>query len=519
MLNMIQIDLDGQKVDIEEGTTLGALLTERPPDCSVAIIRPGEGESAVTGNLRVYTSAGEIIVEIAEGASDLFSSGPLADFLSDKTKNLLDLKWTDRQAASFGTFSSDFIPAKKSHSYERGDVILGCGGYDPKNSHITFSKMRHSADHGAAAGGGLIGRVVTGKGIPNHWSAGDKITNIERVINRADISNSFTTTDADFVLEDGMQIISYVRAVAEGYSDRDVNTATAESVEHLLLSLSDNIFQVGLATSTHIKDDRMKMTDVPSELKKSRLEGTITARTSGKSRGSIYIYTNDIPGSPAHTVVGQVEHGIELVKLVSDNEKFNIQITPRQFDLLGIATDRAKEIAKERGIKLSIDNDDNDRVVIKQTPATTLEVLAAGMAELRTVPLSNVVDIRLSDDSAPKTCKIFREITGLKWHKIGGMPLLFNFEDVFLFNPKIDRKTKINLENTPTDIVPANILAMTNDSRKGTGLVGVRTSDNSEFGPTSEPFEGTNIIGEVIDVNKLDSLKEGELIYIREVPL
>jgi len=278
MLNMIQIDLDSQRVDIEEGTTLGALLPERPSGSSVAIIRPGEGESAVTGNVRIYTSAGEIIVEIAEGAYDLFSSGPLSDLLSDKTKNLLDLKWSDRQAASFGTFSSDFIPAKKTHRYERGDVILGCGGYDPKNSHITFSKMRHSADHGAAAGGGLIGRVVTGKGIPNHWSAGDKITNIERVINRADISNSFTTTDADLVLEDGMQIISYVRAVAEGYSDRDVNTTTAESVEHLLLSLSDNIFQVGLATSTHIKDDRMKMTDVPSELKKSRLEGTITAR-------------------------------------------------------------------------------------------------------------------------------------------------------------------------------------------------------------------------------------------------
>ena len=40
------------------------------------------------------------------------------------------------------------------------------------------------------------------------------------------------------------------------------------------------------------------------------------------------------------------------------------------------------------------------------------------------------------------------------------------------------------------DEAPAAALAMTNDSRKGAGLVGVRLSVNKEFGPTSEPFEG-----------------------------
>jgi UPF0288 family protein (methanogenesis marker protein 3) len=45
----------------------------------------------------------------------------------------------------------------------------------------------------------------------------------------------------------------------------------------------------------------------------------------------------------------------------------------------------------------------------------------------------------------------------------------------------------------------------------------VRVSASKEFGPTSEPFEGTNIIGHVIDTEKLKNVKEREKIYIREV--
>jgi len=65
--------------------------------------------------------------------------------------------------------------------------------------------------------------------------------------------------------------------------------------------------------------------------------------------------------------------------------------------------------------------------------------------------------------------------------------------------------------------VPAFILAMTNDSRRGVGMVGVRTTSNAEFGPTSEPLTGTNIIGKVLDTEKLAGLREGSTVYVREV--
>jgi UPF0288 family protein (methanogenesis marker protein 3) len=47
--------------------------------------------------------------------------------------------------------------------------------------------------------------------------------------------------------------------------------------------------------------------------------------------------------------------------------------------------------------------------------------------------------------------------------------------------------------------------------------VGVRLSANREFGPTSEPFDGTNLFGRVIDTGKLKKVKERENVYIREV--
>jgi putative methanogenesis marker protein 3 len=261
----------------------------------------------------------------------------------------------------------------------------------------------------------------------------------------------------------------------------------------------------------------MKNSIVPQEIKSSRLEGTVTARTSGKLTGSIYIYTQDIPGSPNHTVVGEVTHGIELVKLISNGEMISVKTIPKQIDLRGLSLEESLEISKANGIQVTTDEDIQKRIVIEQTPPNTMEVLAKGTVSLTTVPLSKVIGIRLDDKRAPKTCSIFREVTGLRWYKIGKMPLIFKYDDVSLFQPKVSTRITINIENIPEGIVQANMLAMTNDSRKGAGLVGVRTSANSEFGPTSEPFSATNIIGEVIETDKLQSLKEGDIVYIREV--
>ena len=97
------------------------------------------------------------------------------------------------------------------------------------------------------------------------------------------------------------------------------------------------------------------------------------------------------------------------------------------------------------------------------------------------------------------------------------MPLVFRFEDVSLFKPKIGKGVGIIPENTPAGEVPAFTLAMTNDSRRGAGMVGIRTTPSAEFGPTAEPLTGTNVIGKVLDAGNLAGMREGTTVYVREV--
>lgn len=506
---MIRVHLDGELHELGDGSTLSSLVTGHPAGCSVAVIRPATKEQEKTGSLTVTTTKGEITIEMAGRTVDVLERPDAAASLS--------LHWEDRYAAAFGPFSSDIRPDRMPHLYERGDVVLGCGGYDPKKSYLIFSKSRHVADHGADGTGGVVARVVSGKAVLDQWENGDRVTKTEPVISWADTSRSFTTTDMGLALEDGMQIVTRVAVVAEGYAEDKIATAAAGSVEHMLVALGKGRFTVGRATSTHILDQKLVGTAVLSQSVHPRREGTVTVRTGGPSVGGVYIYRADVPSSPAHSVVGRVVHGIELARLAREGDVLDVTIVPARFDLLGLPLDEAKKAAAARGVALAIDKDGPDRIVVSQEPGTTLDVLAEKKATVATAPMEKVIDIELDDAHAPASCEIFRRLTGLADHDAGMMPAFFVFDDVFLFKPTIPTTVKIVPENCPADEVPAAALGITNDARKGAGLVGVRLSANREFGPTSEPFEGTNIIGRVIDTGKLKDINERQTVYIREV--
>ncbi|QSZ67183.1 methanogenesis marker 3 protein [Methanofollis aquaemaris] len=508
----MQILLDGRQVDLPEGATLGDLLPDREREFVVAVIRPATREAARTEHIRFMTTAGEVVVEITPLYTEYFGDGAALREAGPRV-----LRWSDRYAAAFGPFVSGVKPDRTPHRYGRGDVVLGCAGYDPVKSLLLFCRTDHRADFGAGADGGVIGHVVSGRGVIDHWTQGDEITGIERIVSWADRTTSFVTADPATPLEEGAEVVTRVEISAEGFADGRSDTTTAASVEHLLLSLEAGSFSVGRAASTHIRDETMVPMDVPTDLTRPRHEGAVTVRTAGSSRGAVYIYREEVPSHPAHTLVGQVVHGIELVKLAGKGQRFAISVDPPRFDLVGLSLSDALAIAERRGIEVTLDGEGDDLVVVGQNPGTTLEALAAGAVTLSVLPVEKVVTITLDDEAAPLTCDIFRRATGLKTHFVGSMPVIFAFEDVVLFKPKIKKKINIIPENTPHDLVPAGLLAMTNESRRGVGMVGARASDNSEFGPTSEPFDGTNIIGRVLDMEKLTAFTEGEKVYIREV--
>ncbi len=506
---MVSILLDGLPLSIADGSRLSDLLPSRDPSCCVAVIRPGTRESASTSSLQINTTAGEIVAEMV-GKEGIPSGG-------DPSRNLA-LKWSDRDAAAFGPFPADFSPDKKAHLYERGDLILGCGGYDPKQSYFVFSRRRHSADHGAAADGGVVGRVVSGRGILDRWIPGDRVLTIEPVISWADTSRSFTTSDNSMLLDEGMQIVTNIRISVQGWSPEGITTSSARSVEHLLLSLSDGHLKVGRASSTHIRDERRSGEEVPQELNRPRREGAVTIRTRGTSQGSVYIYTADVPSNPGHTLVGQVVHGIELAKLAREGDTLCVGIGPGLLDFRGLTAGEALDLAKENQIGAGLDVEDpENRVVVGQAPETTLEIVSGKQVRLSTAPLSRVITVALDSVRAPLSVALFRRITGLHSHAIGSLPLFFMYEDVYLFKPVIPKGMQILPENTPSGEVPAGTLAITNEARRGAGLIGIRTRPNSEFGPTSEPFEGTNILGTVLDIEKLGTASEKDIVYVKEL--
>ncbi|MGA2917772.1 methyl-coenzyme M reductase-associated protein Mmp3 [Methanoregula sp.] len=507
---MATIHLNGVRMEVAQGAPLSSILSDHPQGCAVAIIRPATQEQTRTANLAIATTAGDITIEVTGQGAAFLESPAIIESLS--------LHWVDRYAAAFGPFPSGIRPLRKPHLYERGDVILGCGGYEPQRSYLIFSKTRHSADHGADETGGLISRVVSGKGVLDRFTHGDRVIKIEPVISWADTSRSFTTTDRGLVLEDGMQVVTSLEIVAQGYSPDRITTEAAGSVEHLLIALQSGKFTVGRAASTHILDPHLTgADDVEKEVRRPRREGTVTVRNAGKSAGGIYIYRADVPSSPTHNTVGQVVRGIELAKLAKEHDVLVVKVHPARIDLLGRPLATAKEIATATGFALNVDKEDGDRIIVSQEPGTTLDVLNEKSVGVTTAPIDKVIDIELDDSAAPNSCEIFRKFTGLKEHDAGMMPVFFTFDDVVLFKPAIASGAKITPENLPKDEVPAAALAITNDSRKTAGLVGVRLSANKEFGPTSEPFEGTNIIGRVIDTQKLKKVKERETVYIREV--
>jgi len=90
--------------------------------------------------------------------------------------------------------------------------------------------------------------------------------------------------------------------------------------------------------------------------------------------------------------------------------------------------------------------------------------------------------------------------------------------NLFMFNGDDKESKGLIPENTPTDKMESGEIGITNMSRKNLGLIGIRTADSTDFGPTGEPFSATNVVGKVVgNIEGLNKLKDGSTLYINEV--
>jgi UPF0288 family protein (methanogenesis marker protein 3) len=148
-----------------------------------------------------------------------------------------------------------------------------------------------------------------------------------------------------------------------------------------------------------------------------------------------------------------------------------------------------------------------------------MAILKHRAVKLTSVLGRRLVAIELFYDMAPMSLDYFRHVTGLKERPVGPLPVYFVYENTILFKPEIDALSYKELlpENKPTGPVPAGSIGVSNQVAKKVGLIGVRLVEDRRYGPSGEKFEATNIIGRVLEPEKLEGVKEGETVYVLEV--
>jgi len=504
---VISIEINGQKLELNDNALLkDAVETAKAfyiPGTTIGILKTGGKKEEATSEYKIITTKGEIRVELSGDSSSWTKYSHV----------FMDIKahWETRNAIAFGPFETDIPVERTEQKYNRYDVFLGTGGYDPKNSYLLIAKDKHISDYGSPKVS-VIGKIISGKNIIANLKQGDSILKIEPVIKWETLLDKITTNDLNTMLEDGMKVFTYFEV--------DLINESPEGAEHFLALIRRKTFDVDTFSNSFISDNVLQGEGCPYEHWDARSEGSVVVRTDGQGNGRIYIYKEDRTSSPVHSVVGHVSHGIELIKIAPLNSNLSVISNPERVMVQGRTFKDAEEILSLRGLKLEKRGyTGEDAIIVEQEPDTTIGIIAQGGVTALGVKSDKIINVKFYDDLAPITLDFFRHSLRLKDRPLGPLPVFYTYENTFLFRSEKEAEAykEINPENTPKGMAKAGDIGVTNQAAKRYGMVGVRLLDDDKYGPTGEKFECTNIIGKVLEPERLKSFKEGDIIYIREV--
>ena len=510
--NEISVEVNGQKYTLPAGSTLGdALKVSRAPyiaGTAIGILKEtAEKRTEIITEYAINTPKGEFRIEIKNPESP---SGKLwaEHFKEYEGKNV---HWASSEALAFGPFEAEMKPSREIKSFEAFDVLFGAGGFDSRNTHLIFSRKKHSAEYGTPENG-VFATVVTGRKILFSLSKEDTILKIEPIIEWEQLSEKTCTADLSTPLEDGNSIFTYFEV--------ELSRNAPTGAEQFYALTREGTFTVDVITSSFISDDTLKGEPVPYENFEPRSEGAISIRTVGYGTGRTYISREERPSSLVHSVVGKVTKGLELIKLAEKRQKLSIENLPPQIVLLGHSFEEVEPILSAIGVKLVKDGyAGEDAVIVKQDPPTTLEILGEAKVIAYAVSEEILIEIELYPEKAPKSVDFFRHSLELKTKPVGKLPVHMIYDDTYLFKTEkeVVKYKEILPENTPTKKIHGGEIGITNQAAKRMGTIGVKLEDDDLFGPTGEKFSSTNIIGRIIDPEKLKGIKKGDAIYVTEV--
>ncbi|MCP1391966.1 MAG: methanogenesis marker 3 protein [Methanothrix harundinacea] len=504
--------MDGAEISLNDGAILKDALdvggVAPPPEGAIiGIVKGREEEAKETNSYWLNTTKGKLRIELLDtGIQEAWHKA--VDQISG-----LKVRWSDGAAVAFGPLSTRIAPTRREHEYDRWEVVFGASGFEADKAQIVFARKRHSAAYGAPAENrGVFASVVGGKDLLYRLDMGDEILDAEPIVEWAALSDKMATQDLSLPLADGMEIYTRIEV--------DLIEAAPEGSEFFLAATRDRVFAVDGISSSYASSDILMGERIEFENREPRAEGVVTIRTQGRGLGRIFIYKADRTSIPSHSVVGKVTSGMDLVKLAEPGTKLATKVKPERIMLMGLSLNEAEKIAEERGIGFEVEGyTGDDAVVVEQRPVTTMQIIKVGQVVVTTIPADRMVAIELYDDLAPKSLDYFRHVVGLKEKPVGPLPVYFVYENTVLFKPVIAATSykEILPENKPKGVVKAGEIGVTNQAAKNAGLIGVKLEDDSKYGPSGEKFLATNIVGRILDLEKLRDVEEEETVYVLEV--
>ncbi len=506
----ISVEVNDNQVALLPGSTLGdAIKASEAPygeGTAIGILKKDEGrKSGAIIDYVVKTSKGDFRIEL-EGDSS--SADVWADNFNEYEGT--KVRWDSRDAVAFGPFKADIVPTHSLLSLNKYEVVFGAGGLDPDNTHMIIALEDHSSEYGTPDDG-IFGKVVSGINILSELGSGDSIINIEPVLEWEETGEHICTTDLNTVIEDGSRIFTYIEV--------EIHPEAPEGAEHFFALTRDGTFDVEFVSSSFISDHSLHGEMCTFENFDPRTRGSVWVRTVGYGNGKVFIARDDRPASIMHSVVGHLSHGIELVQMAEADQKLMVKTSPEPIWLLGLSFKEAEEKLSALGIELVKQGyTEDDAVIVEQKPAHTIDVLKEGTVEAVGVPDSKLVSVKLYDELAPKTLDFFRHAIDLQFKPVGALPIRMTYENTYIFKAEkaAEKYKEILPENVPQDKVVAGELGVTNQAAKRHGMVGVKLEDDDMFGPTGEKFTSTNIIGRILEPEKLKGLKDGDVMYVIE---
>ncbi|MDR3222461.1 MAG: methanogenesis marker 3 protein [Methanobrevibacter sp.] len=507
------VKVNGEEIDLPENSTIKDAIEKTNaiynPKSIISLIK---GRKEVEENINKYkikTPKGNIIIELFSD-DNVLTKLWRDNYPEFKNKKI---RWTTSNEIAAGPITTDLTPSAEEFKYKQGDVILSLSGFSNESTHLIIFKEDSTGVYSTPEiNQGIFAKVSGGKRTLNNLTSEDHIIEIEGVVERKSVTDSASISDLNTILKEGNQIFTHILIKPDQNSP--------QSVEHLFSLIENNMIKVDYESNSFLGFYRMKGLDKEVEYSTMRKRGSVTLRNTGKGVGNVYIYREDRVQSPAHTHIGFVENGMELIDIANIGDFITVKTDPERIMTMTMTQKEAKEFLDIQSIEQIREGIlDDDALIVSQHPINTIDILKEKKVKTTGIIKDNLVLVDIYDEDAPRSSWYFKKVTNLVEKPIGELKIHFAVANMKILIFEGDSKEAKGLipENIPKHKVSSGTLGITNMSRKNIGLIGVRFEDSSEYGPTAEPFDGTNIIGKMkIDFKTLEKLKDGDIIYIKE---